>query len=61
MIKDFKMKEVKDPEEYCFLCSKVGVDFDIVSLKFIQELTLCMHHTETTKEILTPREPGQEG
>ena len=65
MIKKYKLKV--DPEEDCFLCSKIGISFDKESLSLILTLPLCMHHTEVIKKTVesfalkTEREPGIEG
>lgn len=53
MIKKFKLKI--DPEENCFMCTKGYTAFDKESLKFILDLPLCRHHTDSVKIALGER------
>lgn len=49
------MKKLSDPEESCFLCSKIGTYFDFESMKFIATLrNLCRFHTESLNKEINP-------
>ena len=68
MLKKYKLST---PKNECFICGgKIGMSFELESLKFIQTLTLCDHHKQTTENAIKNfslktevdlREPGCEG